>query len=541
MLDRKKFEIPDRDTDLFWTTMGWPQKIGFDLEECESRLSQAKTKYTNELALDQLRLKADIKSLSEDVHEFMKLGELDSFEGRMAYVLEIEEKLQKYSDLVELYNSREQMLGLMVTDYPQVEALAKEFEQYGILWHTCCDFCRALPQWTNGPFNDINADVVVQNVEKWFRATAKCTKQTNVHIASINAAIQAYVPMVVSLRNPGMRDRHWKRLGDLLGVELNVKSGFTLSQALELGLHMHMAVVEEVSEFASKEYGVEVALDKMQSDWVGMKFEYAMWRDTGTAILRGVDDLQTLLEDHIAKTQSMQASPYIGPFEDRVKLWLAKLNLVQEVLDEWVQCQQQWLYLEPIFGSEDIMQQMPVEGRRFKVVDISWRKIMDKLMKNPEALIVGTDEDLLKNLKEANKQLDMVQKGLSEYLETKRLSFPRFYFLSNDELLEILSETKDPLRVQPFCKKIFEGISCLEFQPNLDISAMISEEGERVVFTKWFNPKDAMGAVEKWLIQEIACDLPRGLVRPFVPLARILCSGILNSPVMIFVKLFSSE
>jgi dynein heavy chain len=97
-----------------------------------------------------------------------------------------------------------------------------------------------------------------------------------------------------------------------------------------------------------------------------------------------------------------------------------------QVLDEWINCQQQWLYLEPIFGSEDIMQQMPTEGRRFKAVDTSWRKIIEKLIKNPEVLVVGTDEDLLKSLKEANKQLDMVQKGLNDYLETKRLAFPRF-------------------------------------------------------------------------------------------------------------------
>lgn len=84
-----------------------------------------------------------------------------------------------------------------------------------------------------------------------------------------------------------------------------------------------------------------------------------------------------------------------------------------------------WLYLEPIFSSEDILAQMPEEGRKFGVVDTTWREIMAESMKDTHCLAATAQKDMLKRLTDSNNLLEEIQKGLNDYLEKKRLFFPR--------------------------------------------------------------------------------------------------------------------
>ena len=99
----------------------------------------------------------------------------------------------------------------------------------------------------------------------------------------------------------------------------------------------------------------------------------------------------------------------------------------------------------------------------------------------------------------------MVQKGLKDYLEKKCAFFCRFYFLSNDDLLEILSQTKEVRRVRAHLQKVFEGVADLDFRPDDTMWGVISPQREQINLTKRVDPKDR--GVEFWM-----SELERGML-----------------------------
>lgn len=133
---------------------------------------------------------------------------------------------------------------------------------------------------------------------------------------------------------------------------------------------------------------------------------------------------------------------------------------MQDILDSMLKCQSTWLYLEPIFSSEDIIAQMPEEGRKFGIVDSYWKNIIAEAVrsswhavscllvcvngsnalcfdvsvimliqvKDTRVLVATGQPNMLERLQESNVFLDDIQKGLNTYLEKKRLYFPRFYY-----------------------------------------------------------------------------------------------------------------
>ena len=511
-LERYRIELSDSDHNARWKAAMFPATIFAQIELTEQRLLEEKLEFERQQKAEQEEFNDSIVDLRTRVDRFANLDDLSLVSDIAGSCRLLKQNLQEAAEMAALFNSRERLFGLPETPYPIIGKMSKDFDPYYNLWTIADDFLSKVPEWNTGEFLKLDRDEIEGQIENGFKTMARLSKSTAItdkvmlvvqNIAGQLKDFREKVPLIVALRTPGMRARHWEKLGEKLGAPVVADESLTLEALCELGLAdpQYVMMLEELSELAGKEYALEAGMDKMEGEWHAITFDVSPYKKTGSYILKGLDEVQALLDDHIVKTQTMRGSPYIKLYEERIIAWDKKLMLVQETMDEWVKCQLVWCYLEPIFLSEDIMQQMPTEGKRFQTVDKVWRKVMDATHKSPSVIAIGEDERLCRSLRENNELLELVQKGLNDYLDTKRLAFPRFFFLSNDELLQILSETKDPLRVQPFVRKCFECINTLKFDEELNIHGMISEENEYIPFDKTFNPKQYGGNVEEWLTE----------------------------------------
>ncbi|GBG24991.1 Dynein heavy chain 6, axonemal [Hondaea fermentalgiana] len=451
-------------------------------------------------------------------------------------------KLDQFTDLSKTYSQYQELFGIPVYDYKNLRETEDAYQVQFNLWTTIKTWMEKTSAWYHCDFLQLDVETLAQETQIVFKDASLANKRL------ANAVTQRFldactdfksrVPVVLELGNPSMRPRHWEQIFTALGQPWFPSSTFTLDNLTDYDIFGKSAFVSEISGIASGEAALEASLAKIKQAWDDSRFELLPYRDAKSVyILGGLEEIFTLLEDHQVTLQTMMGSRFLQGVRTEVERWQRKLSLLADTLDEWVACQRNWMYLETIFSADDIQQQLPEEAEKFQMVDRLWK---DALLRTKEEPLVihcisrsmlqsgkgpsapsakpgeGKDGAALENPEDSdkllqrfvycNQLLDETQKSLENYLETKRSAFPRFYFLSNDELLEILSQTRDPHAVQAHLAKCFDSMKSLHFQPESEAPAasvpnlilgMTSAEGEYVKFDATIDPNGR--PVESWL------------------------------------------
>jgi dynein heavy chain len=283
--------------------------------------------------------------------------------------------------------------------------------------------------------------------------------------------------------------------------EINLKT-LTLSKVFEFELQNYEDKVMEICTEAKEEAKNDENLQKIDQVWKITNFDIVVFKK-GTEVkghtIKTPEEIRQTLEDNILILQSLSASKYIRAMKARVTQWEKDLNIINDTIDTWMMVQKKWVYLESIFASDDIKMQLPEEAKKFGRTDAQYKKIMEAAYKQPnvlQACVKADGGERLKDLKGISLDLDKCQKSLSNYLESKQMSFPRFYFISNDDLLQILGSA-DPKAIQQFLLSLFDNCKKVIFgKGDKQMVGMVSDEGEEYEFEAPVKPD---GPVEVWM------------------------------------------
>ncbi|EQC26205.1 hypothetical protein SDRG_15942 [Saprolegnia diclina VS20] len=371
------------------------------------------------------------------------------------------------------------------------------------LWTALGEWEKATVTYNETTFGNIDVDAMSSQVQGYLKLASQAIRALPANEVAVSLQVQVeqfklVLPVVVDLRGSFLQDRHWTQIHDILGFTVKGDASLTLGTLMARQAMSHGEEISVVSVSAQQEAVLETMLQKVIQVWQTLELEVKPYKESKDVFVLGaVDEVLAALDDSIVTINTILGSRFIGAIRDEVETWRRRLVGLQETLDEWLLVQKNWMYIETIFSAPDIQRQLPDASKVFAHVDASWKAIMKRTADSPIAITAGSFPGIKETLTQHNMHLDKIQKSLEDYLETKRMAFPRFYFLSNDELLEILAQSKNPHAVQPHLRKCFENLVKLEFgDGSVDMVAMLSSENERVPLGK--NLK-ARGNVEDWL------------------------------------------
>ena len=164
-------------------------------------------------------------------------------------------------------------------------------------------------------------------------------------------------------------------------------------------------------------------------------------------------------------------------------------------------------------------------GNVGQAIDKAWNKIMQETVKEKNVVKACCVDGRVEMFQEMATALDKCQKSLSDFLDSKRNSFPRFFFISDDEMLSVLGSS-DVTAVQEHCLKMFDNCQALSFKrQDKFVGGMRSPEGESYEF-RTLTSTD--GPVEFWMT-----DVVKEMV---VSLRAIMKEGIFHYPKMSRLK-----
>ena len=520
LLARYEVRVPKEETEtVSELRYGW-DKMKKLAESVAENLSRLQVGFKRELI-------KEVKVFVVDAAEFGKDWDANGPSVPGLDPMEAVQRLKKFQTTFAVrkrkwdnYRSGEELFGLHITPYPELEKIEKEIDMLDKLYSLYSEVNATMDDYADVLWSDVKDQIdgmeekmkIFQYNSKHLPKSLKDWPAFNDCKKKIDEFLEGTLPLVRLLCSKDMRPRHWTQLQELFETTFDLgEDVFKFGTLIDLRMFKMAEEVEDLAGGAVKEAQIEQKLEQVDEDWSEQIFEFTKYKHKGDVILQmsTTGELIEKLEDAQMQLGSMATNRYSAPFKSKVNDWITKLSTVSEIVEMWLIVQNMYVYMEAVFSGGDIVKQLPAEAKRFNNIDKQFMRVVGNAgdIKNVVEVCCENDQ-MQQTLPYLTEQLELCQKSLTAFLDTKRAQFPRFYFVSDPTLLEILSLGSDPPSVTPhFQSGLFDSLTEVTFdrQDKTKMLEMFSQQKECVKFVKENdgvldpNPVMAVGNIESWL------------------------------------------
>ncbi|MBO6262544.1 MAG: hypothetical protein J6N95_08120, partial [Bacilli bacterium] len=459
----------------------------------------------------------------------------EDIEKKKAELDELDKKLQNYTKIMSNLGYPEETAGCIKS----IENSKNEIELVTEMWTFIKETQELFERFKQKAWPEIDGqamdDEISQKLTKRNNAMRKKLGSYSLVMDCVQKEINVWkklVPLITYLKNDYMKERHWDEVRkELNAPDLVIGEELKLQRFYDMKIQEKAEQIQEITDKASSEDKMGKKLDEIEKSWGGAEFIFKDYeRVPGIKLLNIDEDQYAILEENMQQLQSMIRNKYKAHYEERIVNWRKYLNEINEVWVALSDTQKTWTFLESLFiGSDEIKRELPNETEEFVKIDQEVKEILKsgfekKNIKNfsnskfpmppsenADGDASGSQEEkersLLDWLKDILVRLSKCEKALNLFMERKRADFPRFYFMSSVDLLDVLSKGNTPKAINKHISKIIIAMEKLEMQDNDDktnpnrrptATEMITRTGvERIPFE---TPFALMGKVEVYLV-----------------------------------------
>nr|XP_022905741.1 cytoplasmic dynein 2 heavy chain 1 [Onthophagus taurus] len=279
-------------------------------------------------------------------------------------------------------------------------------------------------------------------------------------------SFQDLLPTLKLVRGEDFMDTHWLEVYEVLEITPKPIDILYLKDFLSIpNFSEKTKDLQNICKKAASEIIVRQALAELDQWEVQSRFILTEHLDVNKQPVYLIKDFKEILNrigDNQSLLQSVKNSADFQSFFERASIWENKLSDLDNYLTNLAQIQRKWVYLEPIFNTGTLIH----EKSRFERLDKEFRHLLKFVRDDPRVCSLcryGNVRSMLENLQD---QLGRCQKSLDHFLMEKRENFPRFLFLGDDDLLEIVGQSNKTNVIQSHLKKLFAGIHSIKFDEN---------------------------------------------------------------------------